>query len=231
MAQRYDPLTDSYSNFTEYESVQPAKIQMNLPLYDNPIELPSDLFDRVSSDGKIIAKDQVSNTGNINVNNNPEHKSTLSEESQDYSTTEVTSYKSNPNTSGNQKIAYDFFINKGLKPHHAAGIVGNLFVESAGLNPKAENPTSKAYGLAQWLGSRKKKLFAKYGNNPTFEQQLDFLWEELNGDEKFAFNKLLQTNSVKDATDSFMRHFERPSDKEMAQSISKRVKYAKTLLS
>lgn len=230
MAQRYDPLTDSYSNFTEYESVEPAKIQMNLPLYDNPIELPSDLFDRVSSDGKIIAKDQVSNTGNINVNNNPEHKSTLSEESQDYSTTEVTSYKSNPNTSGNQKIAYDFFVSKGLKPHQAAGIVGNLMGES-NLNYTAVNPTSKAYGIAQWLGDRKKKLFSKYGNKPTLEQQLEFVWEELNTTEKSSLNGLLKANSIESATNNFMQMFERPSKKEQAQSINKRIKFAKSLLS
>ena len=45
----------------------------------------------------------------------------------------------------------EFFMSKGLSSHHSAGIVGNLMGES-GLNPEAINPTSKAFGIAQWLG-------------------------------------------------------------------------------
>jgi hypothetical protein len=47
-------------------------------------------------------------------------------------------------------------------------LVGNLIRESS-LNPGAVNKTSGAYGIAQWLGSRKKSLFSKYGKNPTFD--------------------------------------------------------------
>jgi hypothetical protein len=38
----------------------------------------------------------------------------------------------------------------------------------------------------------------------------------LNTSEKKAFDKLLQTQSVEEATNSFMKHFERPSAREMA---------------
>jgi len=62
----------------------------------------------------------------------------------------------------------EYFINKGLNPIHAAGIVGNLLQES-NLDPDAINPSSKAYGIAQWLGNRKTKLQQKYGKSPTFE--------------------------------------------------------------
>lgn len=135
-----------------------------------------------------------------------------------------------PKTVKNHKSkALQFFIDKGLNPIHAAGIVGNLYGESS-LKHTAVNSSSKAYGLAQWLGSRKKSLIRKYGNNPTFDQQLEFLWEELNTTEKSAFRKLLMTQSVEEATKSFMRNFERPSEKEMRESISRRTKYAKSLL-
>ncbi len=42
----------------------------------------------------------------------------------------------------------------GLNPKQAAGIVGNLYVESR-INPKAINSSSNASGIAQWLGDRK----------------------------------------------------------------------------
>lgn len=139
------------------------------------------------------------------------------------------SYSMNQSLSGNKKRAMEFFQSKGLLPYQAAGIVANLLGES-NLNHTAVNPHSKAYGLAQWLGSRKKQLFNKYGDNPTFEQQLEFVWEELNTTEKSAYNRLLQTRSLDEAVNSFMKHFERPSQREMAQSISRRLKFGKSLL-
>ena len=139
------------------------------------------------------------------------------------------SYSMNQSLSGNKKRAMEFFQSKGLLPYQAAGIVANLLGES-NLNHTAVNPHSKAYGLAQWLGPRKKQLFNKYGNNPTFEQQLEFVWEELNTTEKSAYNRLLQTKSLDEAVNSFMKHFERPSQREMAQSISRRLKFGRSLL-
>ena len=138
---------------------------------------------------------------------------------------------------GSKKRAMEFFKSKKdsngkqiLTDYQIAGIVGNLMGESK-LNAKAVNPTSGAFGYAQWLGDRKKKLFAKYGNNPTEEQQLEFIWEELNTSERRAFEELLQTKTVDGAINSFMRHFERPSQKEMSQSIRNRLKYGRELLS
>jgi len=42
------------------------------------------------------------------------------------------------------------------------------------------------------------------------------VWEELNTTEKSAYNRLLQTRSLDEAVNSFMKHFERPSQREMA---------------
>lgn len=212
------------NNFTTYQNVDEPKItKLSLPLGDIDLD-GTGLY--VGSNGTVQAENNLSTQqqSKFNINNTEEHRPQQQEE---IIYEEPTSSKKT-NTSTSKNKAYQFFLSKGLSPHHAAGIVGNLYAES-GLNHKAVNPTSGAYGYAQWLGSRKKALFAKYGKNPTEEQQLEFLWEELNTTEKSAFNRLLQTQSVEEATNSFMKHFERPSQREMASSISKRIKFAKSL--
>ena len=95
--------------------------------------------------------------------------------------------------------------------------------ESRG-NHTAINKYSKAFGLAQWLGPRKERLIQKYGPNPTVQQQLEFIWEELNSTEGKAFQKLLNTNTISDATKVFAKHFERAGNNEM--NMNKRIKFA-----
>lgn len=121
------------------------------------------------------------------------------------------------------QYALNFFRNKGLSDAQARGIVGNLMQESRG-NHTAINKSSKAFGLAQWLGPRKERLIQKYGSNPTVQQQLEFIWEELNTTENKAFQKLLNTNTISDATKVFAKHFERAGDNEM--NMNKRIKFA-----
>ena len=117
----------------------------------------------------------------------------------------------------------NFFMNKGLSENQARGILGNLLQESRG-NHNIVNKTSGAFGLAQWLGPRKQKLMQKYGKNPTTYQQLEFIWEELNTAEKDAFQKLLNTNTIADATRVFANHFERAGKDEM--NMNQRISYA-----
>lgn len=105
--------------------------------------------------------------------------------------------------SPNAQYAMRYFMNKGLAPHQAAGLVGNLMRESS-LNPNAVNPNGGAFGLAQWLGKRKKDLFAKYGNNPSFNQQLDFIWHELNTTHK---NGLKYLRASRDANEAAQNAF------------------------
>ena len=144
-------------------------------------------------------------------------------------TAEITTYTTKQDLKGNQKKAMEFFQSKGLSAYHAAGIVGNLMGES-NLNHTAVNKSSGAYGIAQCLGNRKKKSFSKYGNNPTFEQQLEFVWEELNSSEKNALDRLLDTKSHEEATHSIMNFYERPSSREKADSIQTRLNYANSLM-
>ena len=79
----------------------------------------------------------------------------------------------------------DYFVSKGYSRELAAGIVGSLQQES-NLSPTAINPSSKAYGIAQWLGSRKEELkqyVAEHGGVADKKTQLDFIIYELNNNQ------------------------------------------------
>lgn len=94
--------------------------------------------------------------------------------------------------------AIQYYISKGLSPQAAAGIVGMLMSESS-LSPDSVNASSGAYGLAQWLGPRKKELFRRYGSKPTFDNQLDYTWYEMNNTHKNALKHLNAAQTPEDA--------------------------------
>jgi hypothetical protein len=82
-----------------------------------------------------------------------------------------------------REAALHFFMRQGWTRQQALGLVAGANAENSGMDPNAKNPTSGAFGIGQWLGPRKRALFEKYGSNPTFEQQLEFLqWELMGGD-------------------------------------------------
>jgi len=72
----------------------------------------------------------------------------------------------------NARTSYEYFIKQGMSPQQAAGIVGNLMVESFNkVDPQAFNPAGGnmgAYGVAQWRGPRQQGLldFAKTRPQP-----------------------------------------------------------------
>ena len=103
--------------------------------------------------------------------------------------------------------AVRYFMSKGLTDFQAAGLVGNLMRES-GMNHRSKNSGSGAYGLAQWLGSRKKALFNKYGNNPSFQNQLDFIWHELNTSHKSGLKYLRRSKTAEEAARNAMGYYE-----------------------
>jgi hypothetical protein len=95
------------------------------------------------------------------------------------------------------KITKTFFEQKGYNRVQVSAIIGGLLQES-NLNPNAENPTSKAYGVAQWLGIRKDKILAK-SDYSKLETQLAFVYEEFNGAEASAGKKLKLATTLEDA--------------------------------
>jgi hypothetical protein len=121
------------------------------------------------------------------------------------------------NQKDNIKKAFDFFVEKGFTKTQSAGIVGNLLFESR-LNPKITNSIG-AYGIAQWLGDRKKRLFKK-PNYDTLEVQLNFIWEELLSTEKNARIALKRTNTSADAAIVWDDKFERSEGTTLQQRVA-----------
>lgn len=141
-------------------------------------------------------------------------------------TKKVTTIRRVPNQNQNN-IIIDYFTSKGLTRTQAKGIYGNLMQESRGNIKAVSSDGNNSYGLAQWTGERKQRLFNMYGPNPTINQQLDFLWWELNNTHKNALLSLKKATTVSDATRVFMNKFERPH-KDYA-NFNRRLRFANSI--
>lgn len=145
---------------------------------------------------------------------------------------EITWIKNNKSVSkimseSSKQNIVQYFVNKGLTLNQAKGIYGNLMQESGGNLNITSRDGYNSYGLAQWTGPRKERLFQKYGTRPTLQQQLDFIWEELNTTEKNALLALKKTNTISDATKVFMDKYERPNKRYA--NFNNRLKYAQSV--
>lgn len=103
----------------------------------------------------------------------------------------------------------------GLPPNAVSAILGVSQGESGG-KPDAVNSTSGAYGLFQFLGTRKQNLFAKYGPNPSASEQTQFALDEMfspYSDDKqsqVVGKYLMGNHSVAEDVNMFNGSFERP---------------------
>ncbi len=98
----------------------------------------------------------------------------------------------------NAKKAFEFFKGKGFTAAQASGIVGNLMVESGmGIDHTAKGDGGDAYGIAQWnrhwspdrVANFEKAIgVSLYSSN--FDQQLNFIWWELQNGYKKAHNMI-----------------------------------------
>jgi hypothetical protein len=131
----------------------------------------------------------------------------------------------------NEQDIVSFFTGKGYEPHQAAGIAGNLVQESS-LNPTAKNPTSGAFGFAQWLGPRKKAFmdFAMKAKRDIKDPlaQLEFIDLELNTTERKAKDRLLASKDATEAAINFSDHYERAGANEKKNAT--RANYANKIL-
>lgn len=126
--------------------------------------------------------------------------------------------------------AFDYLQSRGLPKHVAAGVVGNLQVESGSggsLNPDAFNPNDNgksSFGIAQWRDDRQTALrsFAAAQGKPANDGylQLDFLLHELQTSEKSAGDAILATSSHDEAASAFDATFERSDGKARNQRIA-----------
>lgn len=135
------------------------------------------------------------------------------------------------NGNDNAQYAFQFFQNKGLAPHIAAGIVGNLMQESGNFRPDVIAGTKKgdsglAMGIAQWHSDREKGLhqFAAANNiNPyTLDTQLEYVYHEAK--QRGDLDKMSSAKDSGDAAYQFAKYYERP-----AIIDPNRINYAKSL--
>lgn len=152
----------------------------------------------------------------------------------------------------NAERVFNFFIGKGYQPHHAAGIIGNMMVES-GIEPqRLQNTTpgtitpaeqagnrNTGWGIVQWTpGSKFINPTIAVGQDPNdLGVQLEFLWNQLEGNpplpERRAGDELKGTPNVEEAVKAFQGTrsaggqyygYERPADQ--SGSIPERTAFA-----
>lgn len=127
------------------------------------------------------------------------------------------------------KFAYDYYTQqKGVAPHIAAGIVGNLYQES-GLKPGAVEKTNTANGrgIAQWdVRDRWQGLLSWAQTNQRdpydLKSQLDYVLIEPHESNK-VFQKLQKAKSPEEAAKIFGKTYERPSERFAAWSTRQNV--------
>lgn len=129
---------------------------------------------------------------------------------------------SNPQWTAAQLEA--FLKSRGLTANQARGVAAGAYAESR-LNPAAVNPKSGAFGIGQWLGSRKAELFRRYGARPSLAQQMEFLvWELAGGDHGGA--AVLAQNTPHGVLDAYIRRFMRPAaGAETAGDLARGARY------
>lgn len=106
----------------------------------------------------------------------------------------------------NTDTALRFFTGKGLTSAQAAGIVGTLQQETAGLNPAEVNATGHT-GIAQWSTERARA--AGITATSTLDQQLEAIWKEFQTTETAAFARI-KAATTPEAAAKGMESFERP---------------------
>jgi hypothetical protein len=140
-------------------------------------------------------------------------------------------------------VARQLQVDFNLTPQQAAGIVGNFWHESAGMNSNVNefgsdpqhptygqpNKTLFGYGWAQWTGERKTAYLA-FCDTHRLEYSSPaanyaFLKHELTTTESYSLGKVRETRTVAEAARAYMLYNERPTN----PVFDKRVAAAETL--
>lgn len=150
--------------------------------------------------------------------------------------------KPSTGSAADEQTIWNYLKGKNLNDFAIAGIMGNLYAESALRSDNLQDTANSklkltdeqytdqidagqrnfidghGYGLAQWTYSTRKKAlldFAKDAEKSVcdLQMQLDFLWKELSASSYKSVMTVLQTAaSVRTASDIFMEKFENPAD-------------------
>lgn len=136
----------------------------------------------------------------------------------------------------NAMVVFSYLKGKGLSGEQAAGVIGNMVLESGiGLErlqgtsvnvrtsaDAAEN-SSLGWGLVQWTPAGKIIKPAKSQGKAateiaTFGFELDFLWNELNTNAKRALDTIKAATTPEDAAYRFNHQYEQPLHPEATDS-------------
>lgn len=229
----YNYLEDNFTSYENVENPAPTLLYQN-SLMNDAVDLTGKFY-KVTEGGTPIAVDTFQTAPKMTMNNTEEQ-----------SIQPISNNSSlNVNIKGRPKQAVEFFKSKGLSTHAAAAIVGNLMLESGDITlNKTDNigdkhlgPKGSSYGMGQWRLDRRTALtnFAAKRGKPIsdFETQLEFVWDEINNSQKAykVLEGLNNAKTVEEATESFMKTYERPNKNPKINALATRIKYAKSLLS
>ncbi|MGY4099298.1 phage tail tip lysozyme [Nocardia sp. R16R-3T] len=120
---------------------------------------------------------------------------------------------------------YQYLLEQGFTPEQAAGILGNMQVES-GFDTGAYNPGEGAIGLCQWEGGRRAALEAFAASDrqhrPVTDMtlQVDFMIHELKSSEAGAYSHLTSAASAGAAAAAFDQYYERSSGEARGQRVA-----------
>jgi hypothetical protein len=132
----------------------------------------------------------------------------------------------------NASIAMQKLKDMGWTPEQAAGIVGS-FMQESGMDHTAVNPTSGAYGIGQWLGSRRTDFTKLFGHSivgSSLEEQLAFFDHEVTEGKEGRAGRLLHgAKTAEDAARIHSEAYERPGTAEA--NIARRQRLAAQLAS
>lgn len=111
---------------------------------------------------------------------------------------------------GRDALAY--LAAHGIDPQTALGIGAGITAEGGafGARDQFDRKGSYAFGIEQLRGSRQRDLFAKYGKNPTKEQELAFLLSDLTGGGDKRGPEVLATNGAHAAMVAYVTALMRP---------------------
>lgn len=111
-------------------------------------------------------------------------------------------YSNSKKTKKRAKKVYNYLVKeKGFTKKGAICAVANFDVE-ASINPKAGHTY---YGIAQWGGSRKRKL-KKHKKYWTLDVQLKFFHNEMKKSYKKSYKKLKNAKTIKAGTNALIRY-------------------------
>lgn len=130
------------------------------------------------------------------------------------------------------QAVYQGLIARGIEPHVAAGMAGNVYTESR-FNSGAVGDKGTAYGFAQWRGSRQQGLFAAAQARGTDwrdpEAQLDHMVAELKGPYAKVYAAAVASGNPGAATAILARGYERPAEWALRKTLGERTGMAQSL--